>query len=200
MTALADGLRSYEKYRITALLYDVPAALPNVDFLIVDLSTDYVRAVRLLELESIVDFASSVPRILCIADEADYRNILYRHLPGLPLSGFLSPVDIELRIGPALEAVDAGLSVYPAGYETVETEAGEHRTFDEASASSRLTPRELDVLLAVAAGLPNKAIASDLGVSERTVKFHLNSLFEKLDVHSRTEAAMEGTRRGLIPL
>ncbi len=63
-----------------------------------------------------------------------------------------------------------------------------------------LTPRELDVLRQVAEGLPNKSIAQRLGISEHTVKFHLNALMAKLGVQSRTEAVIQATRMGLIRL
>ena len=63
-----------------------------------------------------------------------------------------------------------------------------------------LTPRELQVLSLVADGLPNKAIAAALGVSDETVKFHLGSVFGKLGAANRTDAVRQALRRGLIPL
>ncbi len=53
--------------------------------------------------------------------------------------------------------------------------------------SSELTPREREVVRLLASGLRNKEIAVALGISERTVKFHLGRIFDKLDVDSRTE-------------
>jgi DNA-binding CsgD family transcriptional regulator len=61
-----------------------------------------------------------------------------------------------------------------------------------------LTPREKEVLGMMAEGLGNKAIATRLGISPHTVKFHIASVFAKLDVESRTEAVTEGVRRGLV--
>ena len=61
-----------------------------------------------------------------------------------------------------------------------------------------LSPREQEVLQLVAAGLPNKAIARELGISDHTVKFHVSSLLSKLDAGSRTEAVTVATRRGLL--
>ena len=61
-----------------------------------------------------------------------------------------------------------------------------------------LTPRELAVLRLVAEGLPNKTIAVKLGISEHTVKFHINAILGKLGVASRTEAVVRATRLGLI--
>jgi DNA-binding NarL/FixJ family response regulator len=63
-----------------------------------------------------------------------------------------------------------------------------------------LTPRELEVLNLLAEGLPNKLIANQLGISEHTVKFHVNAVMNKLGVQSRTEAVVHATRLGLIVL
>lgn len=63
-----------------------------------------------------------------------------------------------------------------------------------------LTPRELEVLQLLAEGLSNKAIAYQLGISDHTVKFHVNAILGKLDAQSRTEAVVRATRLGLILL
>jgi DNA-binding NarL/FixJ family response regulator len=62
----------------------------------------------------------------------------------------------------------------------------------------RLTERELEVLAQVTAGLRNKEIAAELGVSENTVKFHLRNILEKLHATSRTEVAARAVREGLV--
>ncbi len=64
----------------------------------------------------------------------------------------------------------------------------------------QLTARELDVLRLLSDGKANKQIASDLGVTESTVKLHTNNLFQKLGVSSRTEAMKVALQRGLIRL
>jgi DNA-binding NarL/FixJ family response regulator len=61
-----------------------------------------------------------------------------------------------------------------------------------------LTKRELAVLRAVGAGLPNRDIGQRLWVTEHTVKFHLTNIFRKLDVANRTEAARWAHQHGLI--
>jgi DNA-binding NarL/FixJ family response regulator len=66
------------------------------------------------------------------------------------------------------------------------------------SSQQALTPREIEVLSMLAEGLGNKAIAWRLGISEHTVKFHLGSIFTKLNASSRTEAVTLGIRQGLI--
>ena len=60
------------------------------------------------------------------------------------------------------------------------------------------SPRELQVLTFAAEGLTNKEIAYRLGLSERTIQFHMNSVFNKTGTNSRTEAATYGLRQGWI--
>jgi DNA-binding NarL/FixJ family response regulator len=61
-----------------------------------------------------------------------------------------------------------------------------------------LTPRELEVLELLAQGKQNKRIGTKLAISEVTVKSHVQSIFRKLRVLSRTEAIAVATRRGLL--
>jgi NarL family two-component system response regulator YdfI len=61
-----------------------------------------------------------------------------------------------------------------------------------------LTAREVEVLRLMAEGYGNKQIASRLGISDHTVKFHISSILAKLSVSSRTEAVTQGIRMGLI--
>ena len=63
-----------------------------------------------------------------------------------------------------------------------------------------LTARESEVLQLMAQGLPNKLIATRLGISLHTVKFHVASILAKLGVTSRTEAVTVGARRGYVIL
>ena len=63
-----------------------------------------------------------------------------------------------------------------------------------------LTPREVQVLELLAEGLPNKAIAARLDISDQTVKFHVSAICGKLGAANRTDAVRRGVRRGLITL
>jgi DNA-binding CsgD family transcriptional regulator len=73
--------------------------------------------------------------------------------------------------------------------------AGAERAMDRDVA---LTPREFDVLALLAEGASNKAIARKLAISVHTVKFHIASLFDKLDAEGRTEAVAQAARLGAI--
>ena len=61
-----------------------------------------------------------------------------------------------------------------------------------------LTPREIEVLQAMAAGFSNRQIAQQLILAEGTVKFYVHSVLEKLGVHSRTQAILEAKKQNLI--
>ena len=63
-----------------------------------------------------------------------------------------------------------------------------------------LTSREIQVLELLAEGLPNKAIAARLRISDQTVKFHVSSISGKLGAKNRTDAVRRAVRRGLITL
>jgi DNA-binding CsgD family transcriptional regulator len=62
-----------------------------------------------------------------------------------------------------------------------------------------ITPRELEILELIAAGLSNREIAERLFVSENTVKTHSGRLYEKLSARRRTQAVQRGKAEGLIP-
>jgi DNA-binding NarL/FixJ family response regulator len=62
-----------------------------------------------------------------------------------------------------------------------------------------LTERELDIASHIVAGLENKEIARDLGISAQTVKNHVTHIIRKLDLYNRTQLAVWGARHGLGP-
>jgi DNA-binding NarL/FixJ family response regulator len=102
------------------------------------------------------------------------------------------------QIDGALRAAAAGLIVRSPA-----TGAAGFRAMNENGLQALLTPRETDVLNAIAQGLTNKAIARRLNISLHTVKFHVESLFRKLGVRTRSEAvakAAERLRSGTIEL
>jgi two-component system, NarL family, response regulator YdfI len=107
----------------------------------------------------------------------------------------------------AIKAATGGLAVLPrALLPTLLDCALASATFtddlpgrDEAD-GARLTPRELEVLAAMAAGASNKAIARRLEISFHTAKFHVAAILAKLDADSRTEAVARAAQLGLVML
>lgn len=74
-----------------------------------------------------------------------------------------------------------------------------NRGLDEDKAAS-LTKREMEVLIQVAGGMLNKEIAQNLSISERTVKNHVSSIFKKIEVSDRTQAAVFAIKNNIFKL
>jgi DNA-binding NarL/FixJ family response regulator len=115
---------------------------------------------------------------------AGARGLLLREAP------------LEMLVA-SLQAVVQGLVVLDVALATALLPT---RVLEQMPLVDPLTRREVDVLRLVAEGLPNKAIADRLHISEHTVKFHLNALMGKLGAQSRTEAVVRATRLGLLLL
>jgi NarL family two-component system response regulator YdfI len=100
------------------------------------------------------------------------------------------------ELAAAIAATRAGLvALHPDALRApAEARAAEPR------GGAALTPREREILEMMAEGMSNRAIASRLGISSQTVKFHVASIFAKLGASSRTEAVTSGVRHGLIAL
>jgi len=95
----------------------------------------------------------------------------------------------------AIRAAARGESLLPS--EVVDKVVA-HLTDPKAAKSETLSQREQQVLTLVAQGAPNKQIAHRLHITERTVKAHVTSIFNKLGVNSRAEAVAVGMRSGLL--
>ncbi len=106
------------------------------------------------------------------------------------------------EIAAAIEAVAAGLYVFhPADIDSIPTlRPPQSETLPELGEPivEHLTPREIEVLQLLSAGLGNKEIASRLNISEHTAKFHVASIMGKLGAATRTEAVTLGIRHGLV--
>ena len=99
----------------------------------------------------------------------------------------------------AIEALVQGLTVMqPEMLESLLRPSRESIALEPGE--EELTSRETEVLHMMTAGLTNREIASALGISEHTVKFHIASIFGKLGTSTRTETVTQGIRRGLILL
>ena len=103
--------------------------------------------------------------------------------------GYLLKNTSQREMSDAIHAVCAGSRYIP---HSIASRLAERMT------RSNLTPRELEILKILAKGLTNKQIGHVLGISENTVRNHINSIIEKLEVCDRTEATKTAIQRGLI--
>ena len=106
------------------------------------------------------------------------------------LPGLLSRDASVSQIDAALRGVAAGLIV-----RSPDATAAGFGPMPESDVRALLTPRELEVLAAIADGHTNKAIARRLDISLHTVKFHIESIFRKLGARTRTEAVAKASER-----
>jgi len=132
-------------------------------------------------------------RVAIVAESEEIRAAL---ASALGVSAAFEIVSVGASAADVSSAADLILIAREGAIATrVASAAGE-----EASADALLTNRERQVLGLLADGLRNKQIAARLGISTNTVKTHLELLFDKLSVSSRTEAVATAARRGLLLL
>jgi DNA-binding NarL/FixJ family response regulator len=106
-------------------------------------------------------------------------------------AGYLLKNLVRKELLDTIRAVHAGKRRVPP---EIATEIAEH------VADDALTEREVEVLRGVAGGKSNKTIASELGISEGTVKTHMKSILPKLDASDRTHAVMIALKRGIFDI
>ncbi len=114
------------------------------------------------------------------------------------------PLSVNLaEIIAAIKIVAGGLVIFPQKLFAAlsgRAEIVKGRSNETEGGGPRLSTREIAVLIAMADGLSNKEIARRLGISFHTVKFHVASILEKLEVDTRTEAVIKAAQLGLVML
>ena len=112
-------------------------------------------------------------------------------------SGFLTKDQPYADLTAALRAIAAGqLVISPSVHDRLHIVDG--RLCAPEPTESVLTPREMDVLRRIALGLAKKEIATQCGISVRTVDTHVRNLMNKLDLHDRVELARYAIREHLV--
>jgi two-component system, NarL family, response regulator YdfI len=152
------------------------------------------------DYESIFDLSQLIPATIILINELE--DISLGAVLAAGIKGILPQTIEESEIIVALEAVASGLVVlHPEVIDNLQLqkEANLNEKVD-INQIQILTPREIEVLQMLISGLSNKGVAQHLHISEHTVKFHISSIFQKLDVSTRTEAVTVGVRLGLIML
>ncbi|MBD0337478.1 MAG: response regulator transcription factor [Cyanobacteria bacterium Co-bin13] len=170
-----------------------PTALPDVVLLDLSYSGSQVSAALLSSLE---DCPAPVVVLMEQWSASSRTDFLRAGVQGLLLNEATAG-----EIVAALEAAAAGLIVLHQTLAEEVLSAGSSLSRSTTNPPPQpLTSREVEVLTLLAEGVGNKTIARRLNLSEHTVKFHISTIFAKLDVSSRTEAVIVGARLGLILL
>lgn len=156
--------------------------------------------------------AEVMPRVV-LAGEAELASLAAAALGGeSAIRGVLPAWAGEEEIRAAIAAAAAGLLVIHPEASGFAAEALETRgaraslsengrvPVEDGLRGQALSPRESEILNLLAAGLANKEVAFRLGISEHTVKFHVTSIFTKLNVTTRAAAVAVGIRSGIVAL
>lgn len=167
-----------------------------------DVARQGAGPVIVLDLESDRAYlASLLPAaragVIVLSDNQDLAWVAHT-FPGEPVA-LLSRDCERKQLTAAIRAVADSLTVLePETLESLLRRSPESIALEPGE--EELTSRETEVLHMLTAGLTNREIATALGISENTVKFHIASIFGKLGTSTRTETVTEGIRRGLILL
>lgn len=140
-----------------------------------------------------------LPAIVLISDHANAASDLLEFNPhGWAV---VSPDAPEAELKAAIHAAAQGFTVMTPNILEQLLQRNSEPNYDlEDAPLEHLTPRELEVLEALAQGLGNKSIAKHLEISQSTVKFHIAQIYAKLNVSSRVSAVNLGIRHGLIAI
>lgn len=171
----ADGLEAVEAHR---------KHMPDVTLM--DL-----RLPKLAGADAITQIRQESPAArIVVLTTFDGDEDIYRALQAGAKGYLLKGTDAD-ELAATIRSVYAGKSRIPAFVA---------EKLAERMGGPALTTRELEVLKRIVAGRSNKEIASDLHISEATVKTHINSLLSKLGVNDRTQAATTALQRGIVHL
>lgn len=176
---------------------------PSLDRLAETSRVDVVLAQKMLPTKLVADWRlrHNGTAWVVFLDPADGRAALDALRAGA--SAILPPTADLAEIITHIRMVADGMAVFPqqllAALLTRAEIANGH--FQEADEDQpRLSKREIDVLTAMTDGLSNKEIARRLGISFHTVKFHVASILEKLEVETRTEAVFKAAQLEIVML
>ncbi len=167
-----DAVKAVKEQLPDVLLLDL--RMPGMDGL------ETLRAMKALHLQTRVIILSSFE-----ADEDIYRSVQEGAM------GYLLKDTSKSQMLEAIASVHAGKRYIKGQIAS---------RLAERMLRSSLTTREHEILEMIAKGLTNKQIASALSISDNTVRNHLNSIMEKLEVSDRTEAATTAIQQGIIRL
>jgi DNA-binding NarL/FixJ family response regulator len=194
-TGLASLLSAYDTLRVVGqssgqrLGDDIDVFRPHV--ILWDLGWTSEPARRLAAL---VD--NPLPTLALLGDSA-LAGQAAAALSRCGVYGVLQRDAAPVTLVTALNAVGGGLVVFsPLAAEALAVPGA---AAPDALAEA-LTTRETEVLQLMAQGLTNKAIGLRLGITDHTVKFHVNAIMTKLSAQSRTDAVIRATRAGLVVL
>jgi two-component system NarL family response regulator len=184
-------LSSSPEIEVVGFAKDGQEAVDRYSSLMPDVTLMDLQMPVMAGVEAIQQIRRMVPAArFIVLTTFDGDEDIYRAMQAGARAYLLKGVDME-ELVEAIRAVDAGRGRIPS----VIAEKLAQRV-----GSEELSSRELEVLERIVAGRANKEIASDLHITEATVKSHVNSLLGKLGAADRTQAAVLALQRGIVHL
>lgn len=165
---------------------------PDIDILIVDIDLAELNAAEIIN--KIKNLAPNT-KIVAISSSEDTRNI--KKILSCGVKGYIPKRSDSNILSGALKLIlDGGTYIPPAMLDNgIDYNGSSHISNP---LKKNLTNRQSQVLDLIAQGKSNKQIAYDMGVSEATVKLHINALLRSLKVNNRTQAVITAQKMGLI--
>lgn len=166
----------------------------NPDVLLLDINMPEMNGIEVLKKMK-ADNSQIKVLILTVHNEMDYLM----KAVDIGVDGYILKDSESSELKKAIMAVKDGENyIQPSLIPALNSQLV-NRDSDKDMISS-LTNRELEVLVQVANGMFNKEIATNLNISERTVKNHISNIFKKIDVSDRTQAAVFAIKNNIIKL
>jgi DNA-binding NarL/FixJ family response regulator len=186
--ALGEALREEQKTVLEASSMgeacELAAAHGDIDLVLMDL-----RMPGMEGMSGLLDFRRRFPALPLVVVSASDDRALIQEAVAFGASGYIPKSLGKGAIAQALRTIlDGGCFVPEAAGQPPDDSAS--RRLEVARRIAGLTPQQLKVLSLIAKGKPNKIIAYELGITEKTVKAHITVILRKLGVHSRTQAVL----------
>lgn len=173
-------------------MLQILSAEPNIDILILDIDLAGFSAEE--TIKNIQNISPSA-KIIAISSSEDVHNI--KNILSLGAKGYIPKRSDSNILSGALKLIlDGGTYIPPIMLKTDSISKSTSPTLPPLK--KNLTNRQSQVLDLIAQGKSNKQIAYDMGVSEATVKLHINALLRSLKVNNRTQAVITAQKMGLI--
>lgn len=162
---------------------------PDIDILILDIdipnATDIINKLKTISPQT---------KIVAISTSEDTRNI--RKILSNGVKGYIPKKSDSNILSGALKLILDGGTYIPLAM--LENNTEYNKNIPQPQLKKNLTNRQSQVLDLIAQGKSNKQIAYEMGVSEATVKLHINALLRSLKVNNRTQAVITAQKLGLI--
>ena len=164
---------------------------PDIDILILDIDLAELSATEVINK---IKTTAPNTKIVAISASEDTRNI--RKILSNGVKGYIPKKSDSNILSGALKLILDGGTYIPLAM--LENNIDYNKNIQQHSLKKNLTNRQSQVLDLIAQGKSNKQIAYDMGVSEATVKLHINALLRSLKVNNRTQAVITAQKLGLI--